>query len=185
LTYKLSHLNGGEWVEHSFRPVFSLVPAHNGGGGRVVTGAPGGDPLIFQRLMLLREPPYSLLYVLHTPRGEASAGRYQSPELTSAQFEKFMERFERYLRADGRFDLWGYSAGDESFIVWDRHNRVFVYGRSDESVAALRGMGFESGEIRIPTPHSHHYRPEFDADAGALLAAFDWTQTPLRPEDEQ
>jgi hypothetical protein len=122
---------------------------------------------------------------LHTPRGEALAGRYQSPELSVEQFEKFMERFEGYLRADGRFDLWGYSAGNESFIVWDRHNRVFAYGRSAEFVAALQGMGFESGEIRVPSPHSHHFRSEFDSEAGALLAALDWTHMPLRPEDEQ
>lgn len=184
LTYKLSYLNGGEWVEHSFPPVFSLETSQRDG-GRVVTCAPGGDPLIFQRLLLLLEPPYILLYVLHTPRGEASPGRYQSPELTSVQFLRFMARFEGYLRADGRFDLWGYSAGNESFIVWDSHNRVFAYGRSGESIAALRGMGFESGDIRIPSPHSHHFRSEFDAEAGAILAAFDWTHTPLRPEDEQ
>jgi hypothetical protein len=184
LTYKLSYLNSGEWVEHSFPAVFSLEATQRGG-ERVVTCAPGGDPLIFQRLLLLLEPPYILLYVLHTPRGEAPPGRYQSPELTSVQFLRFLERFEGYLRADGRFDLWGYSASNESFIVWDRHNRVFAYGRSDESAAALRGMGFEGGEIRIPSPHSHHFRSEFDAESIALLEAFDWTHTPLRPEDEQ
>jgi hypothetical protein len=41
-----------------------------------------------------------------------------------------MARFDGYLRADGRFDLWGYSVRDESFIVWDRHNQVFAYGPS-------------------------------------------------------
>src|SRR3954469_2050533 len=182
--YKLSYLNKGEWVEHSFAPVFSFE-ATQSGGGRVVTCAPGGDPLIFQRLLGVLEPTYILLYVLHTPRGEGPAGRYRSPELTSVQFQRFMERFESYLRADGRFDLWGYSASEEPFVVWDRHNRVFAYGDSDEAVATLRGMGFEAGDIRIPSPHSHHFRPECDVDARALLAAFDWTHMPLRPEDEQ
>ena len=182
--YKLSYLKSGDWVEHSFPPVFA-VEATQDGSGRIATCAPGGDPLIFQCLLLLLEPPYVLLYVLHTPRGEGPAGRYQSPELTSVQFQSLMERFEGYLRADGRFDLWGYSVSDESFIVWDRHNRVFAYGPPEPYASTLRGMGFHSGDIRIPAPHSHHYRPEFDADASALLATFDWVYIPLRPEDEQ
>jgi hypothetical protein len=33
--------------------------------------------------------------------------------------------------------------------------------------------------------HEHHYRAAFDGDAKALLEAFDWYRTPLRPEDEQ
>src|SRR4051812_39997898 len=55
--YKLSYLNKGEWVEHSFAPVFSFE-ATQSGGGRVVTCAPGGDPLIFQRLLGVLEPTY-------------------------------------------------------------------------------------------------------------------------------
>jgi hypothetical protein len=34
-------------------------------------------------------------------------------------------------------------------------------------------------------PHQHHYRPEFERQAVELLAAFDWSHSPLRSEDEQ
>ena len=52
-------------------------------------------------------------------------------------------------------------------------------------VSELRVLGFEEGEVEVPVPHQHHYRPECDALAKALLGAQPWSFSPLRPEDEQ
>lgn len=87
--YKMDYLVDGEWVEHSFSPQFACVTTANGT-TRVVAGVPNGDTEIFERLVSSLEPPCYLLYVLHTPRGEGEAGRYQSPELSLAQLRMFI-----------------------------------------------------------------------------------------------
>jgi hypothetical protein len=183
--YKLSHLVDGRWAQHSYRPEFSIGSV--GGVDRVAAGVPGGDPTPFERLVLSLEEPYLLLYVLHTPRGEGDAGRYQSPELTSAQFRAFVERFGAYLSSDARFDLWAYSPSERATVVWDRHNQLFAYGPLARFDSELSSLGFQQTEWEsaASVPHQHHYRVENDADAQAVLAWSEWTRTPLRPEDEQ
>ncbi|KER88635.1 hypothetical protein GW16_01065 [Xanthomonas arboricola pv. celebensis] len=176
--YRLGHLVNGEWAAHSHLPVFDV-------GQHVIAGAPGGDPVVFERLVECLEPPYYLLYVLHTPRGEALPGRYQSPALSLTQVKEFLARFAPFLSADARFDLWAYSPGDKATVVWDRHNQVFGYGPLERYSSTLRSMGFALGWPEVPAPHEHHYREEFDALAKHVLTAFDWSHSPLRPEDEQ
>jgi hypothetical protein len=180
---KLSCLENGNWVEHSFPPVFAQEAVK--GGVRIVAGVPGGDPLVFHSLVSALEPPCFLLYVLHTSRGEGKPGRYESPDLRNEQILAFIERFGSYMRSDSRFDIWAVSTTDESKIVWDRHNRLFAYGPLDRFASELRAIGFHSGATQIPSPHSHNYRAQFDAHAAALLAAFNWSYSTLRPEDEQ
>lgn len=131
------------------------------------------------------EPPYYLLYVLHTPRGEAPPGRYQSPPLSSTEFRKFLDGFGAFLQADGRFDLWVHSQTDNATLVWDRHDLLHGYGPIERYAERLGRLGFVAGMPVIPIPHEHHYRKECDALATKLIAAYDWTCTPLRPEDEQ
>lgn len=176
--YRLGHLVNGEWTAHSHPPVFDAAE-------RLTAGVPNGDPTVFQRLVECLEPPYYLLYLLHTARGEASPGRYQSPALTLAQVNEFLARFAPFLSADGRFDLWAHSPQDRATVVWDRHNRAFGYGPVDRYASALSSMGFIPGWPEVPAPHEHHYREEFDALANEVMAAFDWSYSPLRPEDEQ
>ena len=177
--HKLSKLSNAEEIEHSFPAVFVREAK------RVIAGVPGSDPLVFSRLVGAMEPPYSLLYVLHTHRGEGKVGRYQSPELDPEQIRAFITRYDRFLRSDGRFDLWAYSHPEQAWLVWDRHNRLFGYGAVDRFVAELLRLGFEAGPIQIPAPHVHHYHAALDADAAAVLKEFDWSHSPLRPEDEQ
>jgi hypothetical protein len=141
--YRLGHFVNGEWTAHSHLPVFDV-------GERVVAGAPGGDPIVFQRLVECLEPPYYLLYVLHTPRGEALPGRYQSPPLPLAQVKEFLARFAPFLSADARYDLWAHSPGSNATVVWDRHNQVFGYGPLDRYDATLRSMGFSPGRSEVP-----------------------------------
>ena len=176
--YRLGHFVSGEWVAHSHPPVFEA-------GERIVAGVPGGEPSVLEHLVECLEPPYHLLYVLHTPRGEAQPGRYQSPALSLAQVKDFLRRFAPFLSGDARFDLWAYSPSDQATLVWDRHNQLFGYGPVDKFSSKLLALGFTHGYPDIPAPHEHNYRSELDGLAKEVLAAFNWSHSPLLPEDEQ
>lgn len=182
--HKLSHQVAGEWVLHSYPPNFSLVSKDNAN-PKIVAGVPGGDPTQFARLVECLEPPYFLLYVLHTPRGEAEAGRYQSPPVSVEQFRDFVKKFGSYLSADARFDIWAHSSAEQATVVWDRHNQLFAYGPMEKFLSALRAYGFSEGMVDVSFPHQHHYRQEFDEQAAAVLDAFEWSYSPLKTEDEQ
>jgi hypothetical protein len=181
---KLGHLIENTWVEFSHSPEYSL-PQAGDPSQRLVAGVPSGDPRIFLDLVLSTQGPYFLLYVLHTPRGEGKPGRYQSPELDAPQVIEFINRFRQFLGSDSRFDLWAYSIPSQSTFVWDRHNLLFAYGDLQAFSGILRNSGFNQGNPMIPSPHEHHYRPEFDLDAEAMLRFFDWSYSQLHPEDEQ
>lgn len=183
--HKLSRPIDGHWIPHSHSATYCLAPMEGQPGERLLAGVPGGDPAPFAHLVVSLEPPYFLLYVLHTPRGEGDAGRYQSPPLSRAQFEDFMHRFGTYLSSDARFDLWAHSAAQRATVVWDRHNQLFAYGPLDGYAAVLDALGFARGDTDMSFPHQHHYRQEFDSEALALLAYLPWSHTTLRPEDEQ
>jgi len=173
----------GEWVEHRHPAIFAREVS--GGGERLVATAPAGDPAIFQRLVETLEGPYALLYVLHTPRGEGEAGRYQSPVLELGAIQSFLARYAAFLRADARFDLWAHALGANATVVWDRHNLIYAYGASERFESALRKLGFEDGLPTVSFAHQHHYRAECDGAAAGLLEEFDWRYSPLQPEDEQ
>lgn len=180
---KLSHFIDGEWRAHSFLPLYELDTA--GDSPRLVAGVPGGRPDVFERLAACLAPPYFLLYVLHTPRGEGAPGRYQSDKITSDEFHSFMARFGSYLSNDARFDIWLHSPSENATVVWDRHNRLFAYGPLDRFAAALQALGFSEGQCEALGYHQHHYRAEYDRDAADLLAWHAWRYSPLHPEDEQ
>jgi len=170
-------------TEHSHPPIYKVCEGT--ARRKILATAPGSDPLIFERMARCLAPPLHLLYVLHTPRGEGQPGRYQSPEMSHEEFLGFLGRFDRFLRADARFDLWVYSPEDQATVVWDRHNLVYGYGQEDCMVEALRALGFEAGQPTIPSPHVHNYHQSLDGDARDLLAHVAWAHTPLKPEDEQ
>ena len=181
---KLSSFREPEWIVHSHPPVFETT-AMGDGVRKIVATAPGSDPLVLEELARCLTPPFYLLYLLHTPRGEGAAGRYQSGEVDQAALRGFMERFGRFLGNDGRHDFWVHSPADAATLVWDRHDLVHAYGPVDMLISKLRGLGFQEGTPSIPSPHAHNYRAEFDTDAAAMLAEFDWSWSPLQPGDEQ
>ena len=115
-------------------------------------------------------------------------GRYQSPPLDRRQLGAFLTDFSGFLAGDARHDIWVYSRGDGRTLVWDRHDLIYAEGDPLEEIeAALEAMAFACQPLPrwAAGPHIHYYRAEYDADAAAVLARFDWTRTDLRPEDEQ
>jgi len=178
-----SYENGNESpfetpARYEFQPTSS-------GGQRLVAGVPDGNASTLFTLLKEMEAPFFILYVLHTPRGEAEPGRYQSPEVSAEEAQNFILRFQEYLAADARFDLWIHSPSSQATLVWDRHNQMYCYGPLERFSAALRAMSFV--EQRLPSigAHIHHYRMEYDSQARELLQAFHWSKSPLRPGDEQ
>jgi hypothetical protein len=153
---------------------------------KVALISPPDCPELFRQLASLLPGPFFVLYVLHTPRGEAEGGRYQSPELSASDLDAFMARYTTYFAADARHDLWIYSLASRQTLVWDRHNLIYIEGDPQERlIEALEARGFSEGHLKPVGDHSHHYRAEFDDDAKSLLSGMDWVRTPLRPEDEQ
>lgn len=181
---KLSQLFDGAWVPFSHPPIFD-VEETSSGESRIVAGVPSGDVQIIRSLVELLTPPFFILYVLHTSRGEGAAGRYQSPEMDLDGIRSFLQTYGAFLSSDGRFDLWIRSAPDQATLVWDRHNLLFGYGPQEKFGTALSALGFANGRPSVPSPHGHEYRKEFDGDAKRLLAATDWAFSPLKPEDTQ
>lgn len=182
--YKLGHLVNNIWAEHSYPAAF-MLPENGEALHRIVAGVPQGDPEIFRRLVCALEPPYILLYVLHTPRGEGAPGRYQSPELSAQRLQSFIAEFGTLLSSDSRFDIWAYSPSERATVVWDRHNQIFAYGPLSRFETELHALGFSQGSVTVPVPHEHCYRAELDEIAKEILSAFEWSYSPLRPEDEQ
>ena len=150
--FRLGHLVHGEWVAFSQPAVFEC-------GGRIVAGVAGSDPLVFERLVEQLEPPYYLLYLLHTPRGEAEPGRYQSPKLSLTEVTAFLARFRRFLSADARFDLWAHAPSENATVVWDRHDKLFAYGPLDRYASALERSASARGLRRFQKPSSTQLPP--------------------------
>jgi hypothetical protein len=152
---------------------------------RLLAGVPDSDPRVFLRLARELTGPYFLLFVLHTPRGIAEPGRYQSPAVDLDDVEDFVERFGPLLAADARFDLWLHSPADQATLVWDRHDQLFAYGPLARYAQALRAAGFVQGDVRVPAPHEHRYHAVLDDLAREVIEHFDWRCSPLQPGDEQ
>lgn len=155
------------------------------GAERIVAGNPGGDPAVFARLIREIEPPFYLLYVLHTPRSEVEPGRYQSPLLEAAQLFDILDRYGGYFQSDGRHHLWVFSPEQEATVVWDNHNMIFAYGPLKDFERAFREMGFQPGpRPSMDFEHLHFYRSEFDEMADQLLDELDWEWSELRDGDD-
>lgn len=155
---------------------------------RLLIATTFGAPNIFQELVRCLATPVLLLYILHTPRGEGVAGRYQSPLLNVEQVEDFLVTFKSYLAGDARHDIWVHSPSDARTLIWDRHDLIYAEGEPlEDMTAVLEAKAYQSGRVpRSDTgAHIHYYRDVFDEDAAAVLAHFDWTRSNLRPEDEQ
>lgn len=155
------------------------------GPDRLRIGRAGSKPHPFDVLLPRLKGPFGILYLLHTPRGGAQPGRYQSPELGAAQAAGFLAKHADFFALDARHDIWVHDFESSSTLVWDRHDIVYAYGLIEDFGTALREAGFEEGEVNIPDPHSHHYHEAFDEAETEVIEALEWRREPLKPEDQQ
>jgi hypothetical protein len=176
---KISVEINNEWIDYSHKPEF--VEQAN----RLIIGLPNDSISIITGLINLISEPVSILYVLHTPRGEAKEGRYQSQYLSKNEVINFIEEYSEFLVADSRFDIWFHSETDSSTIVWDRHNMVFTYGDVSIYEKFLLKNGFTSGKPDMEFSHQHHYYSEFDNNAKEIFNELNWSYSPLKKEDIQ
>jgi hypothetical protein len=129
--------------------------------------------------------PFSILYVLHTPRGGSNYGRYESPALDRVLVTNFFQQFGEFIATDARHDVWLHSHPDDATLVWDRHDLIYAYGPLDAFEKVLEAIGFRLAEaVPIPSPHAHNYHEQWDSSERQLVA-LGWTASPLRPSDEQ
>ena len=181
---KIGALIGGRKVPLERAPEFRRESSA-GRAGRIVATVPGGDIEPVEALVKSLSEPFYVLYVLHTSRGEAPVGRYQSQDIGTEEALGFLRRFRTFLQQDGRFDLWIHAVRDKATVVWDRHNLLYCYGDLDAMERVLKGLGFGIGNPSIDFPHAHHYREEHDDSARALMSHFQWHFSELRPQDVQ
>jgi hypothetical protein len=181
---KIEIRQGQEWASPRHHPCYTRERLDTGE-DRIHGCIPDGDPSVFSEIVQSLPPPYVLLYVLHTPRGEADPGRYQSEELSREQLSDLIERHKPFLASDARFDLWGHSTTDNSTVVWDRHNQLYCYGNLSQPAGRLKERGFIEEPPPPIGPHKHFYRAEMDILATALLSYCAWSHSPLRSEDGQ
>ena len=149
--------------------------------------APTSDHIsLMIELSKVMPEPFGVLYVLTVPRGEEAPARYQSAEPIGRQATvQFLSRFKQFFESDGRCHLWLESVSNTDLLVYDKHNVIYGYGQISAFEEVLSKSGMEKVEdLRLPSPHIHNYRPEFDADARELLRYWKWTLFPLRDGDE-
>jgi hypothetical protein len=140
--------------------------------------------LLADSLEVLSEP-YDLLYVLVVPRCVNQPGRYQAKRrLSRTEVRSFLETHQAFLDQDGRHNVWVASEGDRAQVVYDRHNRLYMYGQLERMRRFLEERAFVIGPTDVMVPHAHHYLEEFDAEETSILSERDWYVSALHGEDE-
>lgn len=140
--------------------------------------------MILELTVVLSEPFY-MLYVLHSPRTENKSGRYQSNSLAYSEIEKMLNQFKEFFENDSRHDLWVHSPKTNTTIVYDRHNRIYLYGFTDKHIHLIKKMGLQEDTVSIPYPHVHNYNAEYDNFEHKLINDFEWKVTSLLDEEIQ
>ncbi|HSI72403.1 MAG TPA: hypothetical protein VK934_04440 [Fimbriimonas sp.] len=180
---KIGRLENYEDVPAFARDGYELHDFQNGRRSVLVRCAL--DPIGFLSHVLNKaQGPVSLLYVLLLSRKDENAlGRYQSPYIDVAEALHFLQRFREFLMSDARHELWIHSP-ESLDVVYDRHERIWIYGDIDSIVGWVEGAGIPKEPLEpIPVPHSHHYHAEFDDDEDKVLGYWEWQRTPLRDAD--
>jgi hypothetical protein len=180
--YKIGRVAGDGWARLDRGDVFG---EDAGGDGRLLIASRRTRAHPLQLLAAHLKGPFGILYVLHTPRGDAKPGRYESPLLSRAELDAFLAEHHDFFSRDSRHDIWLHDTDSGGMLVWDRHDIIHAYGPLEDFKRALRKSGYEPGKVEIPDPHQHHYHAAFDGAQAKVLKAFEWHATPLKPEDEQ
>jgi hypothetical protein len=182
---KFSRLVGDKQVPHEYGNLYFEQPC--GDGSRLMIG-PSHDQidLVIELAAELQGNPWFVLYVLLVPRcGHREPGRYQSEPFEShADLAAFLRSFRAFFEGDGRHHVWVGSAPNDGVLVYDQHDVIFAYGPIDRFKALLASRGFREREFWFPSPHSHNFRPEYDAEEERLMSEVAWKRFPLGPGDD-
>jgi hypothetical protein len=176
IEHPLPYSYGDQWAEEQTT-----------GPKRLAIGPSQGHITLFRDLSSVMKEPFGILYVLVVPRGDGEPGRYQSPTpLSRQEVLTFLNRFGDFLESDGRHHLWLQSVGESDLLVYDRHNIIYAYGALDgfAKILSTKAM-MRTEKIRVPDPHVHCYREEYDSDCRDLLEYWEWKQSPLRDADSR
>jgi hypothetical protein len=183
----LPKLGAGEWENQTpvhYPNVYAVE--RTTGPERLIVGPACDHVEVLLSLAEVWQRDYYVLYVLVVPRqGKRKPGRYQSPgPLTFEQVAQFCRRFAPFLQGDGRHHLWVGSAVNAGLLIYDKHEWIWAYGDLPEYTRLLHSRGFSEGEVVLPVPHTHSYKPAFDAVEDELAGYWEWLHFPLQDGDE-
>lgn len=117
--------------------------------------------------------PFGILYVLIVPR-KATPGRYQMRGyIDRLSLVSYLNRYREYFEGDGRHDIW-VKSGDDSLVVYDRHEVLYLYGDLDRFCGVLDNLEYRSKVFRVDFAHIHHYNEEFDNDQFSIVDSDDY-----------
>lgn len=179
---KLGSLAGDEFVPHLYSNHWTIQQTT--GPARLIIGPRSDHIKLMLALSRVLAEPFGVLYVLLITRRGHTPARYQSPHpLARRDLEQFFQNFSYYFEGDGRHHIWLRSFPDDSTIVYDQHNVIYVYGELRQFEDILGKEGLQRGEVSFPSPHSHYYNDEFDNEEERILKYWDWRQSPLMDND--
>jgi hypothetical protein len=180
---KLESQVGDDWRIHRYRPIF-VREKTTGPERLVIAASERGADLLLQLAAVLGEP-FSLLYVLLTPRTGSEEGRYQSPWMDRAALNDLFADLAAFWDQDGRHHVWLFSGPERATLVYDQHNVIYAYGPLEDFVRLLEASGYvEASELSFPAPHRHSFHGEFDVAEHKLVTMPGWTRFPLQAGDE-
>ena len=136
---------------------------------RYIIGGSKGHLDTILKLVREMEEPFRILYVLVVTRSGAREGRYESVDLGLEEVEGFIESYRDALEHDGRHHFWVHSMGDNSTLVFDRHQVIYAYGLLDAFGKILEDCGYRPGTVDRNYRHAHNYHPLFDNDQASIV----------------
>jgi hypothetical protein len=181
--FKLGYHKNNKLEKYNYSDVYNIE--QNSSYERIIIGLAQGHINTVLELTSVLSEPFYMLYVLHTPRIDNEPGRYQSESLTYDEISTLLNRFKDFFENDPRHDLWIHSPATNTTIVYDRHNRIYLYGFTDKHIHIIEEMGLKKEAINIPSPHVHNYNAQHDIFESKLINEFEWKRTSLRDEDIQ
>ena len=184
--YKLeSQQENGEWQPHVYPVEFRHETTDADSGRLCITCSTGQVGLLLSLSATFAEPLFALFVLALSRCDENHCARYQSPKLTRPQVVEFLERFKDFFERDGRHRLWIHAPLSEATLVYDNHNVIYAYGPLAEFRSILQANGYhEVDHVAVLGPHGHCYHAEFDPAERAVIAAFDWSRSPLKEQDD-
>ncbi|AIE88134.1 hypothetical protein [Fimbriimonas ginsengisoli] len=172
------HEPGAGMVAHRYANVYHREK------GRLVI-APKRDQIgLFLALARQIDGPFRFVYVLLGPFGRYAEGRYElSVRLDHESLELLLDQFRLFFQGDARHHVFIGNDSPEPLLFYDQHDLIYAYGPAERYVPLLESQGLTPGVPEMPSPHSHHIRPEFDVVAEELLSGRDWKTGPLLESD--